>query len=160
MCLGTLCGGDCDACAVVCVGCEYAERVRGYDGDRNYGVLDGVGVVVVNAVNSGHEYLGGTRGSGSMSSASDVLIMRVVLVMRIVCGVCEMCMYLAWGGVGGEWIRELGFVFINPVETGGVLDVYLRLGCGGGGGGGVGRSDRRAWARVWKGGVVLCLGDL
>ena len=29
VCLGTLCGGcgDCDACAVICVGCEYAERV-------------------------------------------------------------------------------------------------------------------------------------
>ena len=29
--LGTLCGcgcgGDCDVCTVVCVGCEYAERV-------------------------------------------------------------------------------------------------------------------------------------
>ena len=35
-CLGTLlcgrCGGygDCDLCAIVCVGCEYAERVRGW----------------------------------------------------------------------------------------------------------------------------------
>ena len=35
-------------------------------------------------------------------------------------------------GSGGEWIRELGLV--NPVGTGGVLDVCLWLGCGGVGG--------------------------
>ena len=35
------------------------------------------------------------------------------------------------GRRGGEWIRGLGLGFINPVVTGGVLDVYLCLGCGG-----------------------------
>ena len=57
--------------------------------------------------------------------------------MRGVGGVCEMYMYLARGGVGGErceWKRGLGLGFTNPVETGGVLDVCLCLGCGGVGG--------------------------
>ena len=43
-------------------------------------------------------------------------------------GVCEMCMCLALGGVGGErgeWMRGLGLVFTNPVGTGGVLDMCL-----------------------------------
>ena len=61
--MGTLCrcGGcsDCDACTVVCVACEYAERVRGCEDDSNAGVGDGGGVVVVSV---GHEYMGGTRG--------------------------------------------------------------------------------------------------
>ena len=48
----------------------------------------GGGAVVVN---SGHEYVDGTRGSGIVSSAADVLGMR---------GVCEICMCLARGGVG------------------------------------------------------------
>ena len=33
------------------------------------------------------------------------------------------------GGEWGEWIRGLGLS--NTVKTGGVLDVYLCLGCGG-----------------------------
>ena len=37
----------------------------------------------------------------------------------------------ASGGVGGELIRGLGLGFINPVGTGGVLDVCLSLCCGG-----------------------------
>ena len=44
-----------------------------------------------------------------------------------------MCMCLARGGVGvegGEWIRGLGLDFINPVRTGGMLDVCLSFGCG------------------------------
>ena len=39
-----------------------------------------------------------------------------------------MCMCLARGGVGGEggeWMRELGLGFTNPVGTGGVLDMCL-----------------------------------
>ena len=36
------------------------------------------------------------------------------------------------GRRGGEWMRGLGLVFTNPVETGGVLDVCLL--CGGMGG--------------------------
>ena len=56
------------------------------------------GVVVVSA---GH--VSGTRGSGIVSSAADVLGMSVVHGMKGVGGVCEMCMTcLAWRGVGGE----------------------------------------------------------
>ena len=39
--------------------------------------------------------MSGTRGSGVLSSAGDVLV-------RGVGGVCDMCMCLARGGVGGE----------------------------------------------------------
>ena len=39
--------------------------------------------------------MGGTRGSGVLSSTGDVLV-------RSVGGVCDMCMCLARGGVGGE----------------------------------------------------------
>ena len=45
------------------------------------------------------EHVGGTRGSGIVSSAADVLWMSVVRGMRGVGGVCEMCMCLARGGV-------------------------------------------------------------
>ena len=40
-----------------------------------------------------HEYVGGTRCSGMVSSAAYVLGMSVVRGMRRVDGVCEMCMY-------------------------------------------------------------------
>ena len=40
-----------------------------------------------------------------MSSAADVLAMSVVRGTRGVGGVCEMCMCLVRGSVGGEWIR-------------------------------------------------------
>ena len=43
------------------------------------------------------------------------------------------------GWKGGEWMRELGLGFSNPVGTGGVLDMCLCFGCGGVGGWGVGR---------------------
>ena len=49
-------------------------------------------------------------------------------------GVCEMCMCLAQGSVGGEggeWMIGLVFGFTNPVGTGGVLDVCLCFGCRG-----------------------------
>ena len=46
---------------------------------------DGGGVVVVSVL-----HVGGTRGSGTVSSASDVLWMRGAG------GVCEMCMCLTW----------------------------------------------------------------
>ena len=54
--------------------------------------------------------MSGTRGSGVLSSTGDVLV-------RGVGGVCDMCMCLARGGVGGEggeWMRELGLGFTNP----------------------------------------------
>ena len=46
-------------------------------------------------------YMGGTRGSGTLSSAGDVLEMSVVIR---VCGMCGMCMCLALGGVGWEML--------------------------------------------------------
>ena len=78
--------------------------------------------------------MSGTRGSCVLSSTGDVFEMSVV---RGVGGVCDMCMCLAWGGVGGEvgeWMRELGLGFTNHVGTGGVLGMCLCFGCGGGGG--------------------------
>ena len=39
----------------------------------------------------------GTRGSGVLSITGDVLV-------RGVGGVCDMCMCLTWGGVGGELV--------------------------------------------------------
>ena len=85
--------------------------------------------------------MSGTRGSGVLSSTGDVLV-------RCVGGVCDMCMCLARGGVGGEggeWMRELVLGFTNPLGTGGVLDMCLCFGCGGVGGVGgewVGGLDR------------------
>ena len=74
----------------------------------------GVGVVAVS------EYMGGTRGSGVLSSAGDV----VESVVRGVGGVCDMCMCLARDGVGGEWMTGLGFT-----NSGGKWGVCF--GCGG-----------------------------
>ena len=112
-----------------------ASMMRECDGGGNAGVGDGRGVVVVSA---GHEYVGGERGSSIVSSAADVLGMSVVSGMSGVGGVCEMCMRLTRGGLGGEWIKGLGLGFTNSVETGGVLAVCLCLGSGivGGVGGG------------------------
>ena len=72
--------------------------LRECDGDGNAGVGDIYEVVV----SAGH--VGGTRGSGIVSSAADVLWMSVVREMRGVGGVCEMCMCLARGCVGGEGV--------------------------------------------------------
>ena len=72
----------------------------------------GRGVVTMSA------YMGGTRGSG-VSSAGDVLEMSVV---GGVAGVCDTCMCLARGGVGGvggEWVKGLGLGFTNSGGTGG-----------------------------------------
>ena len=70
MCLGALCRcvGCCDCVAcTVCVAYVYGE---GVDGDRKAGVGTWGGVVVVSA---GCEYMGGSRGSGFVSAADDVL---------------------------------------------------------------------------------------
>ena len=53
---------------------------------------------------AGIEYMGGRRGSDVVSSADDVLEMSVVHGVRGVGGVCEMCICLAWDGVGGEGV--------------------------------------------------------
>ena len=90
------------------------------EGDGNAGVGSGGGVLAVSAC------MCGTRGSGVLSSTVDVLEISVV---RGVGGVCDMCMCLARGGVGGEggeWMRELGLGFTNPVGTGGVSVFWLR----------------------------------
>ena len=76
-------------------------------------------------------YMSDTIGSVVLSSAGDVLEMSVV---RGVGGVCDISLCLALGVVGvegGEWMRELGLGFTNPVGTGGVLDVCLCFGCSG-----------------------------
>ena len=73
----------------------YDTRMLGCEGDGNAGVGSGGGVVVVSA------YMTGTRGLSVLSSAGDVLEMSVV---RGVGGVCDMCMCLARGGVGGEGV--------------------------------------------------------
>ena len=52
----------------------YAARPLGCEGDGNTGVGSGGGVVVVSA------YMSGTRGSGVLASAGDVLEMSVVRV--------------------------------------------------------------------------------
>ena len=97
------------------------------------GVGSGGGVFAVSA------YMDGTRGSGVLSSAGNVLQMSVVSGIG---GVCGMCMCLARGGVGGaggEWVKGLGLGFTNPGETWGKWDMCLWFGCGGVGcAGGVG----------------------
>ena len=57
-------------------------------------------------VSAWHEYVGGTRSSGAVSSAADVLGIRVVRWMRGVGEVCEMCMCLARVGVGDEGVSR------------------------------------------------------
>ena len=83
-------------------------------------------VVAVIVLSAGH--VDGTRGSGIVSKAADVLWMSVLRGIRGVGGVCEMCMCLARGSVGRERDERIGFGFTNPVRTGGVLDVCLNLG--------------------------------
>ena len=70
------------------------------------------------------------------------------------CVTC-VCVWLGavCGGEGGEWMRELGLGFTNPLGTGGVLDMCLCFGCGGVGGEWVGGLGQGSGAV----GVVLCL---
>ena len=79
-------------------------------------------------------YMGGTRGSGILYSAGDMLEMSVV---RGVCGVGDMCMCLVrggLGGIGGEWVRGLGLGFTNLGGTGLKWDMCLCFGSSGVGG--------------------------
>ena len=99
-------------------------------------------------------YMGGTHGSGVLSGEGDVLEMSVV---RGVGRVCDMCMCLARGGVGGvggEWGTALGLGSTDSGGTWGKWDMCLCFGCGSVSGVG---GEWAAWARVWEGGVVLCL---
>ena len=72
------------------------------EGDDSAGVGFGGGVVAMNA------YMGGTRGSGVLASAGDVLEISVV---RGVGGVYDMCMCVARGGweVLGRVGDRIGF---------------------------------------------------
>ena len=100
----------------MCVCCENG----GCEGDGSVGMGSGRAVVAMSV------YMGGTRGSDVLSSAGDVLEMRVV---RGVGRVCDMCLCLARSGVagvGGEWVRELGLG-----GTWGRWDMCLCFGCGG-----------------------------
>ena len=76
---------------------------------------------------------------------------RVVRGMRGGDGVCEMCMYLARGDVGGGGLYQ-------SCGNKGSVDVCLCLACGGVGG--VGGEWVRCLNGVWRDGVVLCLGEL
>ena len=79
-------------------------------------------------------YMGSTCGSGVLARAGDVLEISVV---RGVGGVYDMCMCLAWGGVGGvggEWVTGLCLCFTNSGGTSGKWDMCLCFGCGGVGG--------------------------
>ena len=90
----------------------------------------------------------GTRGSGILASAGDVVEISVV---RGVGGVYDMCMCLARGrvgGVGGEWVTGLVLGFTNSGGTWGKWDMCLCFGCGGVGGVG----------EEWVGGLFQGLG--
>ena len=115
----------------------FAARLLGCDGDGNAGVGSGGGVVEVSA------YMGGTRGSGVLASADDVLEMSVVRGVGGVCDMCSMC--LARGGVrgvGGELVTGLDLGFTNYGGTWGKWDM-CRCFCYGGVGGVVGRVGGR-----------------
>ena len=80
--------------------------------------------------------MSGTRGSGVLSSTGD-------LPVRGAGGVCDTCMRLARGGVGGEggeWMRELGLGFTNRGSVGHVSVPWLRW-CGWGVGRGLGQGS-------------------
>ena len=112
-----------------------AASLLGCEGDDN------AGVVAVSA------YMGGTRGSGDLASAGDVLEMNVV---RGAGGVCDMCMYLARGGVegvGSEWVTGLGLGYTNSGGTWGKVG-WVCFGCGGVGGEWVGGLSQGGWGFV------------
>ena len=131
-------------CTVVCVTWVHAERGWECEGDGNAGVGGGGGCVVV--VSARH--IGGTRGSGVVSSAADVLGMCVVRGMSGVDWVCEMCMCLTLDCVGGEveWLDErIGFGLYQSCGTKGSVGRVSVSGlqwCG--------------WWR-WVGGLDQCL---
>ena len=105
-------------CMYCCLCCENV-RVRWWRGSA--GVASGRGVVSMSA------YMGGTRGSGVLSSAGDVLQMSVV---RGVSGVCDMCMCLARGRVGGVRSERIGLGIYqswrNKDKVGYVFVFWLR----------------------------------
>ena len=97
----------------------------GCAGDGNAGVRSGGGVVAVSA------FMVGTRGSGVLSSAGDMLEMSVVRGVGEVCDMCKRSARSGVGGVGGEWMTGLGLGFTNSGGTWGKWDMCLCFGCGG-----------------------------
>ena len=74
-------------------------------------------------------HVGGTRGSGIVSSAADVWCVGCEELVEYVRCIC-VWFGVAWVERGGVWMRGLGLGFTNHVGTGGVLDVCLCFGCG------------------------------
>ena len=75
--------------------------------------------------------MGGTRGSGIVSSSFDVIGLTCgVWDNRSWWSVCNLYVFGLGGvrGEMGEWMRGLDLGFTNPVGTVGVLDVCLCLG--------------------------------
>ena len=106
----------------------FAARLLGCEGYGNAGVGSGGSVVAVSP------YMGGTRGSGDLANAGDVLGMSVVICVG---GVCDMCMCLARGvvgGVRGEWVTGLRLGSNNSGGTWRKWDMCLCFGRGGVGG--------------------------
>ena len=60
----------------------------------NAGVGTSESVVVIN---TGHDYMGGTRGSGIVFNATDVLGMSVVRGIKEAGAVCEICVCVGPG---------------------------------------------------------------
>ena len=75
----------------------------------------------------------GFRGELGFLNCDDVCMCVVNKQLELLEFVSE-SVYVDLGGEGGEWMRELGLGFTNPVGTGGVLDICLCFGCGGVGG--------------------------
>ena len=121
-------------------------------GDGSAGVGFGGGVVAVSA------HMGGTRGSGVLASAGNMLEISVV---RGVGGVYDMCMCLARGGVGGvggDCVTGLGLGFTNSGGTWGKWDMCLCFGWGGVGGEWVG--DLGQGLGGWDGVMSVCVVSL
>ena len=120
-------------------------------------IVWGSGGVVV-AVSA---YMGGTRGSGVLASAGDVLEMSVVIGVG---GVCDMCMCLSrgvMGGVGNEWVTGLGLCFANSEGTWEKWDMCLYFSCGGVGGvGGEWVGDLSQGLGRWGGFMYVCVVSL
>ena len=129
--------------------------------------------------------MGGTRRSGIVSRAADVLWMSVVRVMRGVGGVCAKCVYglgrrrkrggerigfELYQSCGNRWIVGRVSVFglrwyvcgVGGECVVSVGSVWCRWGVGGAGGEWVVSvgSGYEAWNMVWKSGVVLRLCEL
>ena len=96
-----------------------AARLLGCEGDGNAGVGFRGGVVAVSVYMCGYTWF------RCFVYCMCVLEMSVV---RGVGGVCDMCMCLARGGVGGvggEWVTRLGLGFTNSEGTWGKWDMCL-----------------------------------